>query len=257
MTTRREERERIRQERLAAQKAASSAERRRLFLGYAVAGLIVAAIVAGIVVAITGSGDEGDQIDGDDVPEAAHVQLASGSVNDFEFDGREGTTPPPVRQGNLEAAAEAAGCELRLELKDEGSTHFGLNDEPPKYGTNPPTSGDHIETPYMQADGAYAEQPDDKFVVHSLEHGRINIQYAPELSEDEQLEIKGIFDEAPFGVLLFPNNDMPYEVAATAWRQLIGCKKYEGATTLDAIRAFRDTYIGQGPEFVELVLSGG
>ena len=53
-------------------------------------------------------------------------------------------------------------------------------------------------------------------------------------------------------MLIFPNPDMPYEVAATAWTQLIGCKKYEGAATLDAIRAFRDTYRGQGPEAVAI-----
>ena len=45
---------------------------------------------------------------------------------------------------------------------------------------------------------------------------------------------------------------MPYEVAATAWTQLIGCPTYEGAATLDAIRDFRDIYRGQGPEDVPM-----
>jgi hypothetical protein len=31
---------------------------------------------------------------------------------------------------------------------------------------------------------------------------------------------------------------MPYEVAATTWTNLLGCPTYEGAITLDAIRAF-------------------
>ena len=30
-------------------------------------------------------------------------------------------------------------------------------------------------------------------------------------------------------MLLFPNDEMPYEVAVTAWTQLMGCEKYEGA----------------------------
>ena len=38
--------------------------------------------------------------------------------------------------------------------------------------------------------------------------------------------------------LLFPNDNMPYEVAATTWTNLLGCKKYKGEITLDAIRAF-------------------
>lgn len=53
-------------------------------------------------------------------------------------------------------------------------------------------------------------------------------------------------------MLLFPNADMPYEVAATAWTRLLGCDRYQGRATLDAIRAFRDIYRGQGPEPVPI-----
>ena len=91
------------------------------------------------------------------------------------------------------------------------------------------------------------------YTVHTLEHGRIKIQYSPDLSEDEQLELKGVFDEDPAGMLFFPNDEMPYEVAVTAWTQMIGCPTYEGAATLDAIRDFRDIYRGQGPEDVPIV----
>ena len=50
-------------------------------------------------------------------------------------------------------------------------------------------------------------------------------------------------------MLFFPNADMPYEVAVTAWTQLMGCKSCtRAAATLDAIRDFRDTYRGLGPE---------
>jgi hypothetical protein len=49
-------------------------------------------------------------------------------------------------------------------------------------------------------------------------------------------------------MLLFPKDQMPYQVAATAWTQMIGCKRYEGNKTLDAIRDFRDQYRGRGPE---------
>jgi hypothetical protein len=84
--------------------------------------------------------------------------------------------------------------------------------------------------------------------VHSLEHGRIEIQYSPDLPEDQQLELKGVFDESPQGVLMFPNPDMPYEVAVTAWTNMMTCDRYEGRATLDAIRDFRDIYRGNGPE---------
>ena len=47
---------------------------------------------------------------------------------------------------------------------------------------------------------------------------------------------------------MFPNPDMPYDVATTAWTQLMGCDDFDGDTTLDAIRDFRDQYRGRGPE---------
>ena len=51
-------------------------------------------------------------------------------------------------------------------------------------------------------------------------------------------------------MVLIPNPDLKSEVATTAWTQLASCEAYEGATTLDLIRAFRDIYRGQGPEYI-------
>jgi hypothetical protein len=49
---------------------------------------------------------------------------------------------------------------------------------------------------------------------------------------------------------LFQNNtNMPYEVAATAWTQLIGCKTVNDKTW-DALRAFRDRFTDKGPELI-------
>lgn len=246
------EREQRRAERIAAEKAASSASRRRLLLGYVVAGGLTLAVVVGLVVVFTG-GDSGD-VSAEDVPAAAHIQLQSGFTHGLTPDGRTGTPPPPLQQGDHEAAADAAGCELMLDLKDEGSTHIVKESGIPDYGTNPPTSGNH--NPEQLADGAYSEMPPEWYFVHSLEHGRIEIQYSPDLPEKDQLALKGVFDEDPYGMLFFPNTKMPYEVAVTAWTQLMGCDKYEGQATLDAIRDFRDTYRGFGPEPLPMQLSG-
>jgi hypothetical protein len=80
--------------------------------------------------------------------------------------------------------------------------------------------------------------PGEIFVVHSLEHGRMAIQYSPDLPEEDQLAVKGLYDTMYGGTLLFPNENMDYEVAAAAWTNLLGCPEYKGAITLDAIRAF-------------------
>jgi hypothetical protein len=249
MASRKEEKERLRQQRIAAERRDAQAGQRRLLLGYVVAGLLAAAVVVGIIVVIaSGSGGDGEGEQVAESAENAHIDPATGIT--AAPDNREGTPPPAVEQARLNQAAAQADCDLRLDLPDEGANHLSPNEDPPNYETNPPTSGDHDENPL--ADGAYSEAPEARNVLHSFEHGRVAVQYSPDLPEEDQLALKGVFDEDPEGMLLFPNPDMPYEVAATAWTQLLGCDRYEGGATLDAIRAFRDTYRGQGPEPVPL-----
>jgi len=155
-----------------------------------------------------------------------------------EPDERSGPAPAAVKVANLKQAAKQAGCVLKLKLKDEGHEHIPATAPTPEYGTSPPTSGAHAEPPYQEADGAYSEMPGEIFIVHSLEHGRLQIQYAPGLPEEDQLALKGLYDTMYGGALLFPNGNMPYKVAATAWTKLLGCPEYKGAITMDAIRDF-------------------
>lgn len=244
-----QERERLRAKRLAAERAEEG--KGRLWAAYGAAGLLVVAIVVGSVVALGG----GDGNDGSDAPAAASIDSTTGTFAGLEPDAREGTKPPPVAQGDLAEAARAAGCVLRESLADEGNNHVE-NSTPVRYRTNPPTSGDH--NPLQIADGAYltplqtdptAKKPalNVRNFVHSLEHGRVAIQYDPNLPERDQLLLKGVFDEDPAGVLLYPNAEMPYAVAAVAWTELLGCRRFNPAV-LDAVRAFRDTKRGAGPE---------
>lgn len=187
--------------------------------------------------------------DGSGLPPAAHIDLATGSAEGLEPDGREGESPPRPGDGDLEAAADAAGCELRLDLRDEGTKHLAPGAATPAYDTVPPTSGPHSPVPV--ADGAYLDTPPAPGIVHSLEHGRVAIQYDPGLPDSDQLLLKGVFDEDPEGMLLFPNPDMPYEVAVTAWTSLAGCNSFDEAV-LDVVRDFRDELRGKGPEKIPL-----
>jgi Protein of unknown function (DUF3105) len=267
MSSRREEKERLRAERLAAEAQEQSAARRRLVAGYFVAGILAAAVLAGLVVVITSGGD-GDGTAGSDCGENAHVQINSGVTEDLECDEREGSAPPPIQLGDLEQSAKAAGCQLRLDLPDEGNSHFtdvARGDRPGAYETVPATSGDHFGAPAENgsgafADGAYRERPPTARAVHSMEHGRVEIHYDPDLPEDQQLALKGVFDEDPDGMLLFPDGEAPYAssppdfaVAVTAWQNLVLCPQYN-ETVLDVIRNFRDTFRGNGPENVPLSL---
>ena len=228
---REEERERLRQARQEKETGQVKSDKRRLFAVYGAAALVGLLVVAGVVAGVASSGGGGGG-------GASHINQASGSTNGVEPDTRSGPAPAEVKVSNLEQAAKRAGCVLKLKLKDEGHGHIAPTAPTPEYGTNPPTSGNHAEAPYQQADGAYSEMPGEIFIVHSLEHGRLQIQYSPDLPEEDQLALKGLYETLYGGALLFPNGKMPYQVAATAWTKLLGCPEYKGAITLDAIRDF-------------------
>ena len=242
MATRREEKERLRQIRLEAEQREAGEQRRKLLVGYAIAGVLGAAVIAGIVVVLLSSGGGGG------ASGTAHINAVTGDTHGLTPDTRDGPEPPPLQEADLKTAAKAAGCVLREDLPIEGRSHLPPGSPTPDYKTNPPTSGDHIQPPLQQADGAYIDPADQINVVHSLEHGRLAIEYSPELPEAQQLELRGLYDTLYGGALLFPNPDMPYQVAAVTWGNLLGCKKYEGAKTLDAIRLFGLEHWGTAPE---------
>jgi hypothetical protein len=238
---REEERQRLREARKQRETGQDRSEKLRLYAVYGFAGLIGLGVIVGVIAVIASSGGGGGG--------NAHLLVSTGETNGFQPDDREGTAPAAAKVTDLDKAAKAAGCVLRLELKDEGKEHLPPTTETPDYGTSPPTSGNHATAPYQQADGAYSEMPDEIFIVHSLEHGRMQIQYSPDLPEGDQLELKGLYDTMFGGTLFFPNTNMEYAVAATTWTNLLGCPEYKGAATLDAIRAFgKETWGRYGGE---------
>jgi hypothetical protein len=156
----------------------------------------------------------------------AHVNLdvPGSSTYGVALDERKGVPPPPVRQANAEKAAKEAGCFLRLNIN---------------FATNPPTFADRIKSDQQQADGAYLETPGRAARLNSLDHGRLEIQYALDLPEHIQLRLKGLYDTMYGGTLLFPNYEMTeWGLAATTWTNFLGCPGWAGDKTLDAIRAF-------------------
>jgi hypothetical protein len=232
MTSRREEKDRRRAERLAAEQASQEQAKRRRTYSIVVGGVLALAAVAAIVaVAATGGGDGGHGGD----PSITGSESFSNAA-----------TPPPQRETDLFTVAREAGCVLRNPVI-EGRTHVPP-DQDVEYKTNPPTSGNHDPNP--AADGVYSQSPTQattKNFVHTLEHGRIIIQYDPTLEKRRIDQLGGLFNDDPYHMVLMPNRRMPYAVAATAWGHLLGCKEVEDAT-FDAIRAFRDRYRDQGPE---------
>lgn len=245
MASRREEKERLRQLREEAEKREASEQRRKLLLGYGVAGLLAAAVIAGIVLVVIGSGGGGAS--GNSHLVSTGVGLGT-TTQDLELDEREGTRTkagPMAEADKLTQAARAAKCVLE-NPPEEGNTHLLPSQNTPKYKSDPPTSGNHDPVPLANA--VYSSPiPTFRNALHTLEHGRVAIAYQPDLPEAEQLVLKGVVDEDFRDVIMFPWERMKWEVAAVAWGHYLGCESYN-AKVPDAIRAFRDTYRGQGPE---------
>jgi hypothetical protein len=233
MASRKEEKERRRQERLAQERAATEAAQRRRTYGIFAGGVLVVAtaVVVVILVAVGGGSDGGD----------------GGSNGLGSEEGLpEAVDPPPQKIRDLTEAAKAANCKLS-NPSIEGSTHVqgGVK---VKYKTNPPASGNHDPTPAN--DGAYGKAPGIKHLVHSLEHGRIEYQFNPSIPKRRIAQLRGLFDQDPYHVILTPNpTKMPYRVVATAWGHIAGCKRITDES-FDVLRTFKERYRDKGPEFV-------
>ena len=238
MSSRQEEKERRRQERLALEAADARAAARRRRMQIVFGSLLALVLVGGVAVAaIAGLGDDGGGGGGDDDgPRQAETNAA--------------VTLPQQQTSDFEEAAKAAGCELE-HPEIQASSHEERQFTPGDYETNPPTSGPHFPTWYE--DGIYdpGEAPDIGKTVHTLEHGRINVQYKPGTDAEtvEQLEAF-VAENGGYHMLLYENaTEMDAQVAATAWGQSLTCPEMS-PEVFDALRTFRDRYLDKGPETV-------
>jgi uncharacterized protein DUF3105 len=237
MASRAEEKARRRAEREERERAERAAAARRKRLQLAFGGVLGIALVAGIVIAVVALGSGGSSGGGQGQPvdpsKAAAVKL------------------PQQQTSDINAAAKAAGCVVQ-HPPIEGRSHENKEFTEADYKTNPPTSGNHF--PEWYDDGIYkpGDSPHLGMLVHTLEHGRIDVQYRPGTPQSTVEGLEALLNEQDDGyhMLLFQNQTkMPYAVAATAWGQLLGCKTMS-PKVYDAIRTFRERYIDKGPEQV-------
>jgi hypothetical protein len=232
MASRKEQKEQLRAERERREQDAAGVERRKRMIGVGAASVLVIAVIAAIALLVSNSGGGGGKND------RAATPKGNAFVN---------APIPGAKASNLEAAAKAAGCKVQT-FPSEGRNHVSGH---VNYKTNPPNSGNHNEFP--AEDGPYApgSAPSIEMLVHSLEHGRIIFWYQPKASAQLKGQLKSLYDEDPYHVILAPNTrDMPYPVAASAWTRTIVCPKVT-PQTWDALRLFRDRYRDQAPERVQ------
>jgi hypothetical protein len=154
------------------------------------------------------------------------------------------TTPPP--------GAEA---------QDLGRQHVSQEEvAKTTYSSNPPTSGPHMET-WVKA-GIYKEPQKEGELIHSLEHGYININYncnagaevkeasASALNDTDDCKnlVKKLEDVANakkvWKLLLVPRPQLDTKIAVAAWGRIDKFNEFDA----ERIGTFVDYWRDHGPE---------
>jgi hypothetical protein len=237
MSSRQEEKDRRRAEREAAEQAVARTQARKARLQLGIGAIVAIAAIAIAVVVFSGSksSDANDAVQSSPGGDVGSVKL------------------PAVKDANLQSAAKTAGCTL-LNPPIEGSTH--VTTKVTYKNSNPPASGNH--NPVPADDGFYdpGNEPAKEHWVHSLEHGRVELQYKPGTPQATINKIEAVanenlsFGREAYKTLVFQNNTgMKEAFAAVAWGHILDCSAFNDST-YDAVRAFRKTYTDKGPELI-------
>jgi hypothetical protein len=239
MASRKEQKEQARARRLAEEQARAERERRQRRLRMVAGALVTGVAVVVVAVAIASSGGgagQGSPI----VPSASGVKLPAQQIT------------------NLSQAVKAAGCVTidtpdSIARTDQNRTHVSPGTKI-HYATNPPSYGPHYPAPAHDGEYKPSSTPQISYLVHALEHGRIEYQYRPGTPTSEVKQLESLFNETDGQwaggqlLVLFQNpTAMPYAIAATAWGHVLGCKTFN-PRIFDALRAFRMAYTNKGPE---------
>jgi hypothetical protein len=156
--------------------------------------------------------------------------IAAAGVIALMHDGDPEISLPPVQETELARAADRADCRLRR-------------------GGQPAAAKPRVEGPRERPvrAGIYGADQPEGGLVGALRRGTVVIAYRPGLSEASRQQLEELQRAVPRGTIVAPDRDLPYAVAVTAWRRLLGCDRV-AADTVDAIRLFHGRYVGSGPD---------
>ncbi len=138
-------------------------------------------------------------------------------------------------------SAANAGCDPIETPEIEGQEHVDVT---PQYGTNPPTSGNHLATP--AAPGFFDEPVDPGALVHNMEHGQIIFWYDPDAPQDVIDGLEAVVDQEFEASIAVPWDEIesPHNFVMTAWGASQGCRD----VSQKVVDNFREEYQGRGPE---------
>ena len=244
MSSRKEQKEALRQERLAREQAATQAAARKRLIGIVVASILVLGIIGALLAVLLAGGDDNEASSG-----VAGTGAASVSYPD-------GGEIPAQKEADLTAAMKTAGCKdetiVDHPYDDPKGIHTADPNEVIPYKSEPPALGRHYQVPIE--DGIYDEAQPVTHVVHSLEHGRIIVWLRPDLPSGQLAQFKALYDEDPYHVIMLPRAELKQPFAVSAWvgdttGHILRCNEVND-NIWDAIRAFKEKYRDKGPEFV-------
>jgi hypothetical protein len=139
---------------------------------------------------------------------------------------------PPIRETQLVNAVRDARCQL---------VHAGARGE----HLNPAVDGP-AATP--AAPGVYEQPPTAAALVGALRRGVVVIQVGPTAPDGTLERLADLQRALPEGTIVTrAAPGMPFAIAVTAYRRLLGCPRYT-PQTLDAMRLFRGRFVGTGPD---------
>jgi len=246
MSSRKEQKEALRKERLAREQADAQAAARKRLIGIVVASILVLGIIGALLAVVLAGGDDDSGSSGSS---ASGSDAASVSYPD-------GGEIPAQKEADLGAAMKTAGCKDEViedhPYDDPKGIHTADPNEVIPYKSEPPALGRHYQVPIE--DNIYEDAQPVTHVVHSLEHGRIVIWLRPDLPSDQLAQFKALYEEDPYHVIMLPRAELKQPFAVSAWvgettGHILRCKDVNEGTW-DAIRAFKEQYRDKAPEFV-------
>jgi hypothetical protein len=137
---------------------------------------------------------------------------------------------PPIRETKPVEAARRGDCELRRTAREEQ--------------LDPAVDGP--AAPEAARAGFYDEAPDRRALVAALRRGVVVIYFRSDLDGERVDELRRIREAAPNGTIVTPSSSMSFEVAATAYRRLLGCRRASDES-MEAALLFRGRFLGSGP----------
>ncbi|RJR26273.1 DUF3105 domain-containing protein [candidate division WWE3 bacterium] len=148
--------------------------------------------------------------------------------------------------------ASKQGAKNNLPLAGDSIPEAGRNHVPKgqiKEVSDPPTSGDHYGDG-VAGPGMHNDPVEDGLMIHSLEHGAVNLNYDPEkLTEDQINQLKDIFNNKFKGKkMMMPRKNMSSPITMVSWGQMLKLDNIDETKMIEFMTNNND----RGPEKVSM-----